>query len=196
MLHFNNNIASKYGLIRHRDLSEIPEHQKINFIDRVCQSKSTENIDVKLELYQLTYLSTIAYIQAFPAVTNTHLNKKSKSGLSFIFAGIFLQENHREVTHQSLVELLEKCNISNERQKEKQLSLSSDWLSLSTECEKEFKVDDDFLARCASFFGNKDIKVTWQSSNFEVKKRLDRYIELFNFREEEIMEIRKPAQSK
>ena len=84
-----------------------------------------------------------------------------KSGLCFIFAGLFLQESNREVTHQSLVQLLEKCNISTERKKEKQLSLSSDWLSLSSACEKEFKVDDDFLARCASFFGNKDIKVTW-----------------------------------
>ena len=85
------------------DTTEILEHQKINFTDRLCQSKSTENIELKLELYQLTLLSTVAYIQTFPAVTNTHLNKKSKSGLSFIFAGLFLQENNREVTHQSLV---------------------------------------------------------------------------------------------
>ena len=40
------------------------------------------------------------------------------------------------------------------------------------DCKEEFKVQDEFIARSVSFFGNKDIKTLWQRSNFVASKDL------------------------
>ena len=54
------------------------------------------------------------------------------------------------------------------------------------DCERKFAIEDEFVARSASFFGNRDIKMLWQGSNFEASKALWILRGKFDFSELEI----------
>ena len=52
-----------------------------------------------------------------------------------------------------------------QRQKEADSSNSS-----QGNCDGKFSIENEFIARSASFFGNRDIRMLWQESNFVASK--------------------------
>ena len=67
-----------------------------------------------------------------------------------------------------------------ERVKEEEPSKSQD------DCYEKLTIEDEFVARAASFFGNKDVKMLWQDSNFADSKALWIDCGKFGFSELEI----------
>ena len=77
-----------------------------------------------------------------------------------------------------------------ERIKEEEPSKSQD------DCYEKLTIEDEFVALSASFFGNKDVRMLWQDSNFAASKALWIDCGEFDFSELEIEDDSDKAKKK